>query len=254
MQNVLVFKHVSKKLGKRKVINNVTFQVKKGSITGFIGPNGAGKTTAIKLMTGLINNTEGEIFLNEVSITDKKNALKEVGAIVEEPIFFPYMSGKDNLKVLSFLIEDMTKEEKKKKINEVLSIVNLTERENDDFKTYSLGMKQRLGIAQALLNNPKLVILDEPTNGLDPLGVREFRELILRLNKEKGITFFISSHLLGELQLICTDFIIINEGNIMWAGTKENLLTLKGKEGLEEAFVAVLRGEIGEDTNKHGVL
>lgn len=250
----LVLENISKKLGRRQILKNISFEVEQGNITGFIGPNGAGKTTTIKMITGLINKDEGKLLLNGIDIKNKRMALQNVGSIVESPIFFPYMSGEENLRDLSFLNENMSKNEREEKIKEVISIVGLNGREKDKVKTYSLGMKQRLGIAQSLLNNPSLVILDEPTNGLDPLGIKELRELILKLNREKGITFFISSHYLNELEQICTDFVIINYGEIKWKGKKEKLISIKGKENLEEAFVSILGGENAENFNKDGVV
>lgn len=237
-------KNVTKKIGKRTILDGVSFDIYEGDICGFIGPNGAGKTTLIRVITNLISPTEGEVSVAGVNVNEnRKIALTKLGAIVEEPIFFSYMTGRQNLKNLAMLNTDMSKEEQKEKVEEVLKIVDLEDRGDDKVKTYSLGMKQRLGIAQALLNNPEVVILDEPANGLDPIGMRDLRNLILKLREEKNITFFISSHLLDELQQMCNRFIAINKGKIIWQGSKENLLKNTGEGGrLEDAFINLVSG------------
>ncbi|AKN30554.1 ABC transporter ATP-binding protein [Clostridium carboxidivorans P7] len=237
-------KNVTKKIGKRTILDGVSFDIYEGDICGFIGPNGAGKTTLIRVITNLISPTEGEVSVAGVNVNEnRKTALTKLGAIVEEPIFFSYMTGRQNLKNLAMLNPDMSKEEQKEKVEEVLKIVDLEDRGDDKVKTYSLGMKQRLGIAQALLNNPEVVILDEPANGLDPIGMRDLRNLILKLREEKNITFFISSHLLDELQQMCNRFIAINKGKIIWQGSKENLLKNTGEGGrLEDAFINLVSG------------
>ncbi|WPC44533.1 ABC transporter ATP-binding protein [Clostridium sp. JS66] len=237
-------KNVTKKIGKRTILGGVSFDIYEGDICGFIGPNGAGKTTLIRVITNLISPTEGEVSVAGVNVDEnRKIALTKLGAIVEEPIFFSYMTGRQNLKNLAMLNPDMSKEEQKEKVEEVLKIVDLEDRGDDKVKTYSLGMKQRLGIAQALLNNPEVVILDEPANGLDPIGMRDLRNLILKLREEKNITFFISSHLLDELQQMCNRFIAINKGKIIWQGSKENLLKNTGEGGrLEDAFINLVSG------------
>lgn len=237
-------KNVTKKIGKRTILYGASFDIYEGDICGFIGPNGAGKTTLIRVITNLISPTEGEVSLAGINVNEnRKTALTKLGAIVEEPIFFSYMTGRQNLRNLAMLNPDMSKEEQKEKVEEVLKIVDLEDRGDDKVKTYSLGMKQRLGIAQALLNNPEVVILDEPANGLDPIGMRDLRNLILKLREEKNITFFISSHLLDELQQICNRFIAINKGKIIWQGSKENLLKNTGECGrLEDAFINLVSG------------
>lgn len=236
-------KNVSKKIGKRTILDNVSFDVYEGDICGFIGPNGAGKTTMIRLITNLISATEGEAFIDGVNVEkDRQNALLKLGAIVEEPIFFPYMSGRKNLENLAILNPDMSKAEQREKVEEVLKIVDLQDRGDDKVKTYSLGMKQRIGIAQALLNNPEVIILDEPANGLDPIGMRTLRNLIFKLQKEKNITFFISSHLLDELQQLCNRFIVINKGKIIWQGNKAELEGISESGKLEDSFVKLVSG------------
>lgn len=236
-------KDVSKKIGRKTILDHVSFDVCKGDICGFIGPNGAGKTTMIRIITNLISSTEGKTLINGEDVSkERKKALSKLGAIVEEPIFFPYMSGRKNLQNLAMLNQGMSKQEQRAKVEEVLKIVDLSDRGDDKVKTYSLGMKQRLGIAQALLNDPETVILDEPSNGLDPLGMRDLRELVLKLQKEKNITFFISSHLLDELQQMCSKFVVINKGRIIWKGNKSELEKLSENGRLEDSFVKLVRG------------
>ncbi|KGG79588.1 ABC transporter ATP-binding protein [Caloranaerobacter azorensis H53214] len=235
--------NVTKKIGRKTILENISFTVFKGEISALIGPNGAGKTTLIRMLTGLIDLTDGEIFICGNSIIkDRKNALKKLGAIVEAPIFFPYMTGRKLLQNLARLHNDMSRKEQLDKVEEVLELVGLRDRGDDKVKTYSLGMKQRLGIAQALLGNPDVIILDEPSNGLDPLGMKQLRELIKKLRDEKGVTFLISSHLLDELQLFCDKFIIINNGKVIWEGTKEELITLtSGGNRIEDAFIELIK-------------
>ena len=184
MNEVLVVQDLSKKIRRREIIKDVNFQVSKGDICGFIGPNGAGKTTIIRMLTSLVKPTSGEICLNGYDvIKNRKEALKHLGAIVESPIFFSHMSGEEALMNLALLIPNQSKVKRQQKVSEVLEIVGLSERKKDKISTYSLGMKQRLGIAQALLNDPTVIILDEPANGLDPIGIVQLRDLILKLNQ-----------------------------------------------------------------------
>lgn len=190
---ILSVQNVTKRLKGRTVVDSMSFELGQGNICGFVGPNGAGKTTLIRMMTGLIAPTAGEIRISGFSVQkERRQALRRLGAIVESPIFFPYMSGRQNLQNLARLHPDLAKAQQKKKVEEVLEVVGLADRGQDRVDTYSLGMKQRLGIAQALLGTPDIILLDEPANGLDPMGMRELRELVLRLRDEQGITFFIS--------------------------------------------------------------
>ncbi len=199
-------------------MKDVSFQVERGAICGLLGPNGAGKTTLIRMLTGLIRPTEGDLWIQQQSVVkNREQALKNVGAIVESPIFFSYMTGRDNLKNLARL-HGLSKREIHEKVLEVLAIVGLEGRADEKVRTYSLGMKQRLGIAQSLLGDPELLILDEPANGLDPMGMRELRELILTLKDQYGKTILISSHLLDEIQKMCDQIVIIREGQMVWQG------------------------------------
>ncbi|WP_183581402.1 ABC transporter ATP-binding protein [Paenibacillus rhizosphaerae] len=239
--NVLEVLNVSKKAGTRTLVDQVSFSIQAGGVCGFVGPNGAGKTTLIRMITGLIKPGDGSIRIDGTDVgRERVKALSRVGAIVESPIFFPYMSGRDNLLNLVRLHPNVPGTERRARVEEALSIVGLSERGSDKVKTYSLGMKQRLGIAQALLGDPRLIILDEPANGLDPMGIRELRQLIQRLNQERGITFLVSSHLLDELQRICSRFVIIKEGKLVWEGTSRQWQEAAGAKGIEEHFVEMM--------------
>ncbi|MDM8150769.1 ABC transporter ATP-binding protein [Priestia megaterium] len=239
MKNIILdVKSVSKKVRRRHLVKEVSFQINEGEICGLLGPNGAGKTTLIRLLTGLIKPTGGEVFINNKHIvSQRKEALQNVGAIVESPIFFPYMTGKENLTNLARLHSFSTKQKRQQRVKEVLDIVGLNGRENDKVRTYSLGMKQRLGIAQALLGNPDLLILDEPANGLDPMGVRELRELLFTLKRDYNKTILISSHLLDELQRVCDQIVVMREGELIWDGALDQLASGKN---LEDAFVELV--------------
>lgn len=208
--NILEVRNVKKVLGKREIIKNLNLTVKEGEIFGFLGPNGAGKTTTIRMLVGLILPSEGEIKICGHSvISDKEKALKDVGAVVENPELYKYLSGRENLMQIA-RIRGVSKEG----VQELIDLVGLTERIDDKVKKYSLGMKQRLGLAAALIGDPKLIILDEPTNGLDPSGIMDFREIVKKAAKEKGMSVFISSHILSEVQALCDKVAFINKGVI----------------------------------------
>ncbi|MDS1004307.1 ABC transporter ATP-binding protein [Clostridium sporogenes] len=208
---VLQVENIHKKIGKREIIKDVSFSVKEGEIFGFLGPNGAGKTTTIRMMVGLIAPTKGSIKIMGHDIQKERiKALKNVGCIVENPDMYNDLTGIQNLKYYADLYGDITKE----RINEVAELVGLKDRINDKVKKYSLGMKQRLGLGQAILSNPKLLILDEPTNGLDPIGMHEFREIVKDISKKNNSAVFISSHILSEIEQMCDHFAIINKGSI----------------------------------------
>lgn len=208
---VLQVENIHKKIGKREIIKDVSFSVKEGEIFGFLGPNGAGKTTTIRMMVGLIDPTKGRIKIMGHDIQKERiKALKNVGCIVENPDMYNDLTGMQNLKYYADLYGDITKE----RINEVAELVGLKDRINDKVKKYSLGMKQRLGLGQAILSNPKLLILDEPTNGLDPIGMHEFREIVKDIAKKNNSAVFISSHILSEIEQMCDHFAIINKGSI----------------------------------------
>lgn len=237
MKNMLDLQAVSKKVRGKYLVHDVSIQIEKGTICGLLGPNGAGKTTIIRMLTGLIRPTSGDIIINEQSVVkNRASALQNVGAIVESPIFFPYMTGRENLKNLVRLHDTIPKLVEDAKVVEVLQIVGLEGRADDKVRTYSLGMKQRLGIAQALLGDPALLILDEPANGLDPMGMRELRELILMLKNKYDKTILLSSHLLDEMQKMCNQVVIIREGELVWSGELE----LDNQQNLEEVFIELM--------------
>ena len=212
MENILECKNLCKTFGKKQILHNVSFEIKKGDILGFIGPNGAGKTTTIKLILGLQSITKGKVLINGYDVEKEfTKAIEKVGAIVENPDMYMYMSGYDNLK----LVANMYKGINTKRIDEVVKLVKLENRINDKVSKYSLGMRQRLGIAQAILHNPNLLILDEPTNGLDPEGIKEMRELLVDLAKKEEMAILISSHNLAELDNFCNKICIIKNGEII---------------------------------------
>lgn len=211
-KQILKCQNLNKKFGKKHILKDVSFEVNQGDILGFIGPNGAGKTTTIKLILGLQSITSGTVTIDGYDI-DKQftKAIKRVGAIVENPDLYMYLSGYENLK----LIRNMYKGIEKSRIDEVVKLVKLENRIHDKVSKYSLGMRQRLGIAQAILHNPHLLILDEPTNGLDPEGIKEMRELLVELAKKEKMAILISSHNLAELDNLCTRVCIIKNGEII---------------------------------------
>ncbi|PGS77373.1 ABC transporter ATP-binding protein [Bacillus cereus] len=214
MGNVVIkLENVQKEIGSTKIIRGLSFEVREGEIYGFLGPNGSGKTTTIRMMTGLISMTEGNITICGHSIrTEREQALENIGAIVENPDLYDYMTGMQNLKhFANMAITTVSKE----RIAEIVRLVELEHAIHKKVKTYSLGMKQRLGIAQALLHQPKLLILDEPTNGLDPAGIRQIRDYLQRLAKEEHIAVLVSSHLLSEIELMCDRVVIIKQGQFV---------------------------------------
>jgi len=210
--------NLSKRYGDVVAVDDATFEVPLGTICGFVGPNGSGKTTTIRMLLGLIKPSTGtgSIIGNSISHPDKY--LKEVGAMIEGPAFYPALSGVENLKVLAKLGGIPFD-----RCDDLIELVGLSGRGKDKYKTYSLGMKQRLGIAAALLPNPKLLILDEPTNGLDPSGIQEVRDLLEKLASE-GVTVFVSSHLLSELEMISKYLVMLRKGQVVFAGPIQDLL------------------------------
>ena len=243
--NVLEVTGLKKKLGKREIIKGINLSVKEGEIFGFLGPNGAGKTTTIRMLVGLIAPNEGEIKICGKNIQkNKEEALKNVGAVVENPELYKYLSGRENLMQIA-RIRKVSKEE----VDSLIELVGLKDRINDKVKKYSLGMKQRLGLAAALIGEPKLLILDEPTNGLDPSGIIDFREVVKKAAKEKNMAVFISSHILSEVQNLCDRVAFTNGGVIKsiedihdnTMDTELDSLTLIVSSNEEEA-VKVLKG------------
>jgi len=212
METVLDLVDICKNFGRKKIISNFSMRVKEGRIVGLVGPNGAGKSTLIKIMVGLLKPTSGRVYINGVSLShDYEKAISNVGCIVENPEFFPDMSGFENLNYFAGFRKNISKEN----IAEVAAKVGLEKRIHDKVKKYSLGMKQRLGIALALLGNPQILITDEPFNSLDPTSVYEIRQLVKMLAKDGKLTIIISSHNLNEIQSLCTDVVFIKEGRLV---------------------------------------
>ena len=219
MQKVLEVKNLKKKLGRKEIIKDISFYVEEGVIFGFLGPNGSGKTTTIRLLVDLISMDSGTVTIMGKDITkEREEALSYVGAVVENPELYKYLTGYENLKQIA-RIRGITYE----KIDEVVKLVGLEKRVKDKMKKYSLGMKQRLGLAAALLSKPKLLILDEPTNGLDPNGIKEFRTILQTLVKEKNMSVFVSSHILGEVQHLCDVVAFIEDGQVTEIETMDHL-------------------------------
>lgn len=225
-EKIIEITNLTKQFKKLIAVNNLNLNVYKGDVFGFLGPNGAGKSTTIRMLLTLINPTSGniKIFGNDLK-SNRREILSKVGAIVEKPDFYLYLTAFKNLEILGKM---SSADVSKKSIMQILELVGLEKRFDSKVKTYSHGMKQRLGIAQALLHNPELVILDEPTVGLDPQGIKEVRELILRLSQEKNITIFLSSHILKEIEIVSNRMVIINKGATLIEGEVKELLNKDG--------------------------
>lgn len=221
METILSLKNLDKKYGKVHAVNNLSFDIQKGNVYGILGPNGSGKSTTLGIILNVVNRTSGEFswFNGDLSTHE---ALKKVGAIIERPNFYPYMTAVQNLNLIC-KIKGVTSD----KIDEKLKIVNLYERKNSKFKTYSLGMKQRLAIASALLNDPEILILDEPTNGLDPQGIHEIRQIIKKI-AANGTTILLASHLLDEVEKVCSHVVVIRKGIKLYSGRVDEMTASKG--------------------------
>ena len=219
---ILEIKNLHKLFGDFKAVNNISLQVNKGDIYGFLGPNGAGKSTTLRMVLGLIRPSEGNIFIEGENISgNNRRYLNDIGALIEKPDFYKNLSALDNLKILY----KMSRLKNNHRVFEVLNEVDLWEKRNQKVGGFSQGMKQRLGIAQALLHEPSLIILDEPSNGLDPQGQADMRELILRINKEMQITVIISSHILSEIEKIANRMVVINNGEKILEGNVRKLMS-----------------------------
>ncbi len=217
--NAITTKNIRKTIDGTTIIPDLSLTVPNGSIYGFLGPNGAGKTTTIRLILGLIKPTSGSLEITGQQLTaDRRDVLAHIGSLVEGPSLYPHLSGTDNLRIAT-LIHNIPE----KRIGEVLEIVGLSNAADKLAGQYSLGMKQRLGIAIALLHKPSLLILDEPTNGLDPSGIKDLRELIISFQRDHGMTVFLSSHLLSEIEHVATHIGVIHHGRLLFEGTKEAL-------------------------------
>jgi ABC-2 type transport system ATP-binding protein len=243
-ETILKVSNIKKTIKQKEIIKGISFEIKEGEIVGFLGPNGAGKSTSLRMIVGLSKPSSGHITICGYSITDSYvKAMTNVGCIIEAPDLYNYMSGYKNLEMLA----SMSKGVSKKDIDDAVELVGMENRIHDKVAIYSMGMKQRVGLAQALIHKPKLLVLDEPTNGLDPQGIHEFRDIVKNLAKEKGISVLISSHIISEVQLMCDRVSIINNGEIIKNASIEELVSTgevywvlndlqKGKEILEKNF------------------
>jgi ABC-type multidrug transport system ATPase subunit len=236
LETVLTISGLTKHFGRIRAVNNLNLEVKRGQVFGMLGPNGSGKTTTLGMLMGVIIPTSGTYsWFNEIP---NHQVRKKIGAVLEHPIFYPYLSGQKNLE-----LNAMIKQCSPDNISHVLALVELTDRRNDKYKTYSLGMKQRLAIASALLNNPEVLILDEPTNGLDPMGIAEIRELVKQI-AARGKTIILASHLLDEVQKVCTHFCVLKKGDLIHAASVSAV-----SEGFETVEVSADSGDLGAILN-----
>ncbi|GKU78235.1 ABC transporter ATP-binding protein [Paenibacillus sp. L3-i20] len=250
---VLQLDRVTKRIGKKTLVNDLSFTMSKGEIVGLLGPNGAGKTTTIRMIVGLISMTEGDIRIGDYSIRDNfEKAIRHVGGIIENPEFYSYMTGMDNLKQYMRMSEGVTEA----RIMEVSKLVGLELALDKKVKAYSLGMRQRLGIAQALLHNPSVLILDEPTNGLDPAGIREMRGYMKEIAEKEGIAVLVSSHLLSEMEQMCSRVVVIQEGKLVTVRSigeekqSEPQVTLSLQVSNVEKTTELLKGQAGVKVEK----
>ena len=228
METILSLKNLNKKFGRVHAVNNLSFDIQKGNVYGILGPNGSGKSTTLGIILNVVNKTSGEFSWFNGKLSTHQ-ALKKVGAIIERPNFYPYMTAVQNLSLIC-KIKDISTE----KIDEKLKIVNLYERRNSKFSSFSLGMKQRMAIASALLNDPEILILDEPTNGLDPQGIHEIRQIIQEITKN-GTTILLASHLLDEVEKVCSHVVVIREGIKLYSGRVDEMTASKGLFELKTA-------------------
>jgi ABC-2 type transport system ATP-binding protein len=242
LETILSLKNLDKKYGAVHAVNNLSFDIQKGNVYGILGPNGSGKSTTLGIILNVVNKTSGEFSWFNGSVSTHQ-ALKKVGAIIERPNFYPYMTATQNLKLICKI-----KEVSYANIDEKLKTVNLYERRDDKFRTYSLGMKQRLAIASALLNNPEILILDEPTNGLDPQGIHEIRKIIKDI-AAKGTTILLASHLLDEVEKVCSHVVIIRKGKKLYSGRVDEMTASKGLFELKtESQLDILKDLLNKHT------
>jgi len=221
LETILSIKNLNKRYGSLQALKNVTFDIHKGNVYGILGPNGSGKSTTLGIVLNVVNKTAGEYSWFSGSMQTHE-ALKKVGAIIERPNFYPYMSAKENLELVCKI-----KGINSAKVNEKLELVGLVDRQNSKFSTFSLGMKQRLAIASALLNDPEILILDEPTNGLDPQGIHQIRDIIKQIASE-GTTILLASHLLDEVEKVCTHVLVLRKGEILYTGLVDGMSANEG--------------------------
>lgn len=234
MENILTINNLTKKFGALTAVNNLSFSIEKGNVYGILGPNGSGKSTTLGIVLNVVNKTSGDFKWFNGTISTH-NALKKVGAIIEHPNFYPYMTAVQNLKLVCKI-----KEVSDKKIFEKLELVGLTDRKDSKFSTFSLGMKQRLAIASALLNDPEILILDEPTNGLDPQGIHQIREIIKKIASQ-GTTILLASHLLDEVEKVCTHVVILRKGVSLYSGSVDGMNASHGFITMQSSNMEMLQ-------------
>ena len=238
METILKIDNLYKNYGKIQALKNISFEIKKGNVYGVLGPNGSGKSTTLGIILNVINKSSGQYSWFGGTV-ETHEALKKVGAIIERPNFYPYMTAYENLKLVCKI-----KNTNYSKIEEKLELVGLNDRKDSKFSTFSLGMKQRLAIASALLNDPEILILDEPTNGLDPQGIHQIRDIIKQI-AAKGTTILLASHLLDEVEKVCTHFIVLRKGEVLYSGQVDGMVTNEGFFELEsddnEKMILVLK-------------
>lgn len=237
MEPILTINNLTKKFGYLTAVKDLSFTINKGNVYGILGPNGSGKSTTLGIVLNVVNKTEGNFHWFDGN-TSTHEALKKVGAIIERPNFYPYMTASQNLKLVCKI-----KEVDYSKISEKLEIVGLLERKDSKFRTYSLGMKQRLAIASALLNDPEILILDEPTNGLDPQGIHQIREIIKQI-AAKGTTILLASHLLDEVEKVCSHVVVLRKGVKLYSGRVDEMISSHGffelKSNNDSALIELL--------------
>lgn len=221
LETILSIKNLHKRYGSIQALKNVSFDIHKGNVYGILGPNGSGKSTTLGIVLNVVNKTSGEYNWFNGTI-ETHEALKKVGAIIERPNFYPYMTATENLELVCKI-----KGIRSSKVIEKLELVGLVERQNSRFSTFSLGMKQRLAIASALLNDPEILILDEPTNGLDPQGIHQIRDIIKRIASQ-GTTILLASHLLDEVEKVCTHVVVLRKGEILYTGLVDGMSANEG--------------------------
>lgn len=221
METILTITNLNKKFGLLHAVNNLSLEINKGNVYGILGPNGSGKSTTLGIVLNVVNKTSGDYKWFGGKL-ETHEALKKVGAIIERPNFYPYMTAYENLKLVCNI-----KEISESKIDEKLELVGLLDRKNSKFKTFSLGMKQRLAIASALLNDPEILILDEPTNGLDPQGIRQIRDII-KLIASHGTTILLASHLLDEVEKVCSHVLVLQKGKMLYSGKVDGIMSNEG--------------------------
>ncbi|KRE97690.1 bacitracin ABC transporter ATP-binding protein [Paenibacillus sp. Soil766] len=234
IQPVVEVRNLTKRIRHKSIVDQISFELFPGEVFGFLGPNGAGKTTTIRMMVGLIGMSDGDVAINGHSIhTSFREAIRHVGAIIENPELYKHLTGMQNLMQFARMVGSIPQS----RIDQIVQLVGLSARIHDKVKTYSLGMRQRLGIAQALLHKPAVLILDEPTNGLDPAGIREMRQLVRQLAAEEGLAVMVSSHLLAEMELMCDRFGVVIDGRLRSTFSLADLQSQTDTLTLEEKYI-----------------